>query len=71
MARASWSVRASSRTRREGSRARNAVIEFPTYQAAVDCWHSPEYQEVLKLRQPISTADLVIIEGYEARSLRR
>ena len=41
------------------------MIEFPTYQAAVDCWHSPEYQEVLKLRQPISTADLVIIEGYE------
>jgi uncharacterized protein (DUF1330 family) len=47
------------------SRARNAVIEFPTYQAAVDCWHSPEYQRVLKLRQPVSTADLIIIEGYD------
>ena len=47
------------------SRARNAVIEFPSYQAALDCWHSPEYQEVLKLRLPVSTADLVIIEGYE------
>jgi uncharacterized protein (DUF1330 family) len=47
------------------SRARNAVIEFPSYQAALDCWHSPEYQEVLKLRQPVSTADLVIIEGYD------
>jgi uncharacterized protein (DUF1330 family) len=47
------------------SRARNAVIEFPTYQAAVDCWHSPEYQRALALRQPVSTADLVIIEGYE------
>jgi len=23
------------------SRTRNAVIEFPTYQAALDCWHSP------------------------------
>jgi uncharacterized protein (DUF1330 family) len=47
------------------SRTRNAVIEFPTYQAAVDCWHSPEYQQALKLRQPVSTADLIIIEGYE------
>src|SRR5229473_459688 len=40
-----------------GSRARNAVIEFPTYQAALDCWHSPEYQKVMKLRTPVSTAD--------------
>ena len=47
------------------SRARNAVIEFLTYEAAVECWHSPEYQQALKLRQPVSTADLVIIEGYE------
>ncbi len=47
------------------SRVRNAVIEFPTYEAAVDCWKSPGYQEALKLRQPVSTADLIIIEGYE------
>ena len=47
------------------SRARNVVIEFPSYQAALDCWHSPEYQQVLELRRPVSTADLVIIEGYE------
>jgi uncharacterized protein (DUF1330 family) len=48
-----------------GSRARNAVIEFPSYRAALDCWHSPEYQEALKLRLPVSTADLIIIEGYD------
>jgi uncharacterized protein (DUF1330 family) len=47
------------------SRARNAVIEFPSYQAALDCWKSSEYQQVLKLRQPVSTIDLIIIEGYE------
>ena len=46
-------------------RSRNAIIEFPSYQAALDCWHSPEYQEAMKLRLPVSTADLVIIEGYE------
>src|ERR1700692_2960237 len=47
------------------SRHRNAVIEFPTYQAALDCWKSPEYQQAIKLRQPVSTADLIVIEGYE------
>lgn len=47
------------------SRTRNVVIEFPSYQAALECWRSPEYQEAIKLRLPVSTIDLVIIEGYE------
>jgi len=50
----------------EGSaRARNVVLEFPSYQAAVDCWHSPEYQAAMKLRVDVSKADMVIIEGYD------
>ena len=47
------------------SRTRNAVIEFPTYEAALACWKSPEYQAAIALRQPVSTMDLVVIEGYE------
>jgi len=47
------------------SRTRNVVIEFPSYQAALECWSSPEYQEAIKLRLTASTIDLVIIEGYE------
>ena len=47
------------------SRARNIVIEFPSYQAALDCWKSPEYQDAIKLRAPVSVIDLVIIEGYD------
>jgi uncharacterized protein (DUF1330 family) len=47
------------------SRTRNIVIEFPSYQAALDCWKSPEYQDAIKLRVPVSTIDLVIIEGYD------
>ena len=47
------------------SRARNVVIEFPSYAAAVECWHSADYQAALKIREPVSTADLVIVEGYE------
>jgi len=47
------------------SRSRNVVLEFPSYQAALDCWKSPEYQAAIKLRQPVSTGDVVIIEGYD------
>jgi uncharacterized protein (DUF1330 family) len=48
-----------------GSRSRNAVVEFPSYQAAIDCWKSPEYQRAIKLRKDVSTIDLIVIEGYE------
>ncbi len=49
------------------SRARNVVIEFPSYEAAVACWNSPEYKEALAHRTDpsVSVADLIIIEGYE------
>ncbi|HSH90058.1 MAG TPA: DUF1330 domain-containing protein [Ramlibacter sp.] len=48
-----------------GSRTRNAVIEFPSLQAARECYHSPGYQAAIKLREPVATADVIIIEGYE------
>jgi uncharacterized protein (DUF1330 family) len=47
------------------SRSRNVVVEFPSYQAALDCWQSPSYQAAIALRQPVSVADLVVIEGYD------
>ena len=47
------------------SRSRNVVIEFPTYQAALDCWHSPEYKKAHAIREPISEGDIIVIEGYE------
>lgn len=63
---AKFLVRAGTFEVMEGSsRSRNVVIEFPTYQAALDCYRSPEYQAALKLRLPVAEGDLIIIEGYE------
>lgn len=47
------------------SRARNVVIEFKDLATALACYNSPEYQHALSLRRPASTADLVIVEGYD------
>ena len=48
-----------------GSRSRNVVIEFPDYAAALACYNSLEYQANIKVRQPHSVADLIVVEGYD------
>jgi uncharacterized protein (DUF1330 family) len=45
-------------------RSRVVVIEFPSYQAARDCYHSSEYARCIALRSGKSIMDLSIIEGY-------
>ena len=45
------------------SRSRNVVIEFPSYQAAQDCYNSPEYVAARAIRQEISEGQIIIIEG--------
>jgi uncharacterized protein (DUF1330 family) len=63
---AKFLARAGQYTAPEGSsRTRNTIVEFPSYQAAVECWNSPEYQAALKYRSPASEIDLVIVEGYD------
>lgn len=50
----------------EGSgRARNVVIEFPSRQAAIDCYKSAEYQAAKAIRVTVADADMVIVEGYD------
>ena len=44
---------------------RSVVIEFPSYQAALDCYNSPEYQLALAARVDISETNLAIVEGYD------
>ena len=59
-------VRGGKHTGVEGqARSRNVVIEFPDYETAMACYRSPEYQDNIKVRQPHSTAELIVIEGYD------
>ncbi len=48
------------------ARARNVVIEFPSYQAAIDCYNSPAYQAAMVHRHAVSTAEIVIVEGISS-----
>ncbi|KIC42329.1 hypothetical protein RA27_02830 [Ruegeria sp. ANG-R] len=60
-------VRGGERTQAEGqARARTVVIEFPSYEQALACYESEGYQAAKALRDPVSTGDLVIIQGYES-----
>lgn len=45
------------------SRGMPFVAEFPSYQAALDCYRSPEYQQAIGLRQGAAEFDVVIVEG--------
>ncbi len=47
------------------SRSRNVVIEFPSFQAAKDCYNSPEYAAARTIRQEVATGDLMIVEGHD------
>ena len=52
------------RTLEGQERARNVVIEFPSMQAALDCYNSPDYQAAKAIRTTVATADMVIVEGF-------
>ncbi len=47
------------------ARARNVVIEFPSYDRALACWHSPEYQAARAKQEGGAEIDLIVIEGYD------
>ncbi|WP_343313127.1 DUF1330 domain-containing protein [Brucella sp. BE17] len=44
-------------------RARNVIIEFATMQAALDCYHSAEYQAAKAIRQTVADGEIVIVES--------
>ena len=47
------------------SRSRIVIIEFPSYEAALTCYRSPDYAKAIALRQANADADLIVIEGYD------
>jgi uncharacterized protein (DUF1330 family) len=51
------------------TRARNTIVEFPSYDAAVQCYHSADYQAAREKRAEVASMDLVIIEGLDADQL--
>ena len=42
---------------------RHVIIEFESYEKALACYHSPEYQAALKLRRAFSASHFAIVEG--------
>jgi uncharacterized protein (DUF1330 family) len=51
-------------TQLEGAgRPRNVVIEFDSYDDAIACYNSPEYQAAKARRDGAGEADIVIVEG--------
>ena len=47
------------------ARQRNVVIEFPSHQAALDCWNSAEYQAARAKQEGGAEIDLVVVESYD------
>ncbi len=44
-------------------RPRNLVVEFPSYQAALDCYYDPDYTIAAEFALKAYDRDLVIVEG--------
>jgi uncharacterized protein (DUF1330 family) len=49
-------------------RGRTVVLEFPSYEAALACYRSPEYQAAKALREGKAEADIVAVEQYDSQS---
>jgi uncharacterized protein (DUF1330 family) len=49
----------------EQGRERHVVIEFPSYEQALACYRSGEYQAARAFRLPAGEATIVITEGVE------
>jgi len=47
------------------ARQRTVIIEFPSYQAALDCMRSPAYTEAAEFRKKYGSGDIIVVEGYD------
>ena len=44
---------------------RFTAVEFPSYEAALACYHDPEYQLAAKIRHSASKGNMLIVEGFD------
>ncbi|MEE1867944.1 MULTISPECIES: DUF1330 domain-containing protein [Pseudomonas] len=44
---------------------RSVVIEFDSYEQAVACYRSEQYQQACSYRQGVARAEVIIVEGVE------
>ena len=44
-------------------RARNVVIEFESYEQAIACYRSAEYQAAAAIRRKASLGEILVVEG--------
>lgn len=59
-------VQAGANTGFEGDwRARHVLIEFDSYQQALDCYNSPDYQAAKRMRLGKADAELLVVEGSD------
>ncbi|MCB1718893.1 MAG: DUF1330 domain-containing protein [Candidatus Competibacteraceae bacterium] len=42
---------------------RTVLIEFPSYEQALNFYHSAEYQEIVKLRWQAADSQVLLVEG--------
>ena len=47
------------------SKSRVVVLEFPSYQLAMECYRSAEYAKLKAVRLANADADIVVTEGYD------
>jgi uncharacterized protein (DUF1330 family) len=59
-------VRGGTREVPEGKvRGRTVVLEFPSFDAALACYRSDDYQAAKRLRDRKGELDLIVVEGYD------
>ncbi len=51
------------RSGRRPGRGRNVVIEFDSYEQAMACYRSPEYQAAADFRRKASLGEILVVEG--------
>lgn len=47
------------------ARSRHVVVEFDSYERALACYNSPEYQAAAKIRRANAEGEILIVEGAD------